>query len=147
MPIHGSLFQEFAETTGADPFTLQNKKMLKVQMQYGPVLAKLGSMVAYQGDVGFQNTGSGGMSKMLKSKMTGEGVSMMTCEGTGELFVADMASEEVMNRVKDDFRGGVRSSVNGTPTLFLNDMRHSGALDFDTLRSALEAAARARASR
>jgi uncharacterized protein (AIM24 family) len=90
MPIHGSLFQEYAETTGADPFTLQNKKMLKVQMQYGPVMAKTGSWWL-QGDVRFQNTGSGGMSKMLKSKMTGEGVSMMTCEGTGELFVADMA--------------------------------------------------------
>ena len=37
MPIHGSLFQEYAETTGQDPFTLQNKKMLKIQMQYGPV--------------------------------------------------------------------------------------------------------------
>ena len=38
-------------------------------------------MVAYQGDVRFQNTGSGGMSKMLKSKMTGEGVNMMTLRG------------------------------------------------------------------
>jgi uncharacterized protein (AIM24 family) len=51
--IHGTLFQEYAETTGADPFTLQNKKMLKVFMQYGPVMAKTGSMVAYQGDVRF----------------------------------------------------------------------------------------------
>ena len=89
MPIHGSLFQEYAETTGQDPFTNQNKKMLKVAMQYGPVMARTGSMVAYQGDVKFTNSGSGGMSKLLKSKMTGEGVDMMTCEGTGELFLAD----------------------------------------------------------
>ena len=77
MPIHGSLFTEYAETAGQDPFTLQNKKMLKIQMQYGPVNCKLGSMVAYQGDVRFQNTGSGGLNKMLKSKLTGEGVNMM----------------------------------------------------------------------
>ena len=57
MPIHGSLFQEYAETTGQDPFTLQNKKMLKIQMQYGPVNTKLGSMVAYQGDARFAALG------------------------------------------------------------------------------------------
>jgi hypothetical protein len=33
MPIHGSMFQEFQETTGQDPFTLQNKKLLKINMQ------------------------------------------------------------------------------------------------------------------
>jgi uncharacterized protein (AIM24 family) len=93
MPIIGSLFQDYTETTGQDPFTHQNKKLLKVHMGFGPVFAKLGSMVAYQGDVRFQNTGSGGLNKMLKSKMTGEGVNMMQCEGTGELFLADMASE------------------------------------------------------
>jgi len=102
MPIHGSLFQEFAETTGQDPFTLQNKKMLKVAMQYGPVFAKLGSMVAYQGDVRFQNQGSGGLNKMVKSKLTGEGVNMMTAEGTGELFLADMASEIQVMYLEND---------------------------------------------
>lgn len=62
-------------------------------------------------------------------------------------FVADMASEEVMNRVKEDFRGGVRSSVNGTPTLFLNDVRYHGSFDLDALRTALDTAASAPASR
>ncbi len=62
-------------------------------------------------------------------------------------FVADMASDEVMNRVKEDYRGGVRSGVDGTPALFLNDVRHHGSIDLDTLQTALEAAARHRASR
>ena len=31
MPIHGSLFQDFKETEAADPFALQNKKLLKIQ--------------------------------------------------------------------------------------------------------------------
>ena len=42
MAIHGSLFQTYQENPSADPFVLQNKKMLKISMQYGPVFAKLG---------------------------------------------------------------------------------------------------------
>jgi uncharacterized protein (AIM24 family) len=103
MPIHGTLFQEFAETTGADPFSLQNKKMLKVQMQYGPVIARLGSMVAYQGDVRFAKGSSGGLNKMLKSKLTGEGIDVMICEGTGELFLAQEASEIQVFYLENDF--------------------------------------------
>jgi len=102
MTIHGSLFQDYQETTGQDPFVLQNKKLLKINMGYGPVNAKLGSMVAYQGDVSFQNTGSGGLNKMLKKAVTGEGVNMMQATGTGELFVADMASEVQVFYLEND---------------------------------------------
>ena len=112
MPIHGSLFQDYAETTGTDPFTLQNKKMLKIAMQYGPVNARTGSMVAYQGDVKFTNTGSGGLNKMMKSKLTGEGVDIMMCEGSGELFVADQASEIQVFYIENDM-----VSVNGASVL------------------------------
>lgn len=124
MPIHGTLFQDYAETTGADPFTLQNKKMLKCFMQYGPVMAKLGSMVAYQGDVRFTNSGSGGLNKMLKSKLTGEGVNMMQCEGTGELFLADMASEIQVFYLENDM-----VSVNGASILAF-----SQSIDWDIHR-------------
>jgi uncharacterized protein (AIM24 family) len=124
MTIHGSLFQDYAETTGQDPFTLQNKKMLKVQMQYGPVMAKTGSMVAYQGDVRFQNQGSGGLNKLVKSKLTGEGVDMMTCEGTGELFLADMASEIQVVYLDNDM-----ISVNGA-----NVLAFSASIDWDIHR-------------
>ena len=90
--IHAD-FTEFKETTGADPFTLQNKKLLKVFLQYGPVKARIGSMVAYQGEAKFEHGGSGGMSGMLKSKMTGEGVPIMNVTGSGEVFLADQAAE------------------------------------------------------
>jgi protein-disulfide isomerase len=62
-------------------------------------------------------------------------------------FVADMASEEVMNRVKEDFRGGVHSGVNGTPTFFVNGVRYNGSYDLDALTRALETAAGVRATR
>ena len=88
MAIHGSLFQTYQENPSADPFVLQNKKMLKISMQYGPVFAKLGSMVAYQGDVRFENTGSGGLNKMFKAAVTGEGVKMMRCTGTCLLYTS-----------------------------------------------------------
>ena len=124
MPIIGSLFQEFTETTGADPFTHQNKKMLKVHMGFGPINARLGSMVAYQGDVRFQNMGSGGLNKMVKSKLTGEGVQMMHCEGSGELFLADFASEIQVFYLDNDM-----VSVNGA-----NVLAFSASIEWDIKR-------------
>ncbi len=47
-------------------------------------------------------------------------------------------------RVRADFAGGVRSGVNGTPTFFLNDQRHNGAFDFDSLVDAIERATTSR---
>lgn len=40
-------------------------------------------------------------------------------------------------RVRADFRGGVRSGVNGTPTFFINGVRHDASFDYDTLVSAI----------
>ena len=90
--IHAD-FTEFKETSGADPFTLQNKKLLKVFLQYGPVKARIGSMVAYQGDATFSHAGSGGLGGFMKSKMTGEGVPVMDITGGGEVFLAEQAAE------------------------------------------------------
>jgi uncharacterized protein (AIM24 family) len=50
-------------------------------------------MVAYQGQVSFEHAGSGGVSRMLKKAMTGEGANMMKMSGTGEVFLADLAQE------------------------------------------------------
>ena len=35
---------------------------------------------------------------------------------------------------------GVRSGVNGTPTFFINGLRHDGTFDLDTLVDAIEVA-------
>lgn len=45
------------------------------------------------------------------------------------------------DRVREDFMSGVRSGVNGTPTFFINGVRHDGSFDYDTLMSAIAAAA------
>ena len=112
MPLHGALLEEFKEKSSTDPFSLQNKKLLKINMGYGPVWAKTGSMVAYQGDVRFENKGSGGLGKMLKQAVTGEGVDMMQCTGTGELFVADLAADVQVLYLENDM-----VSVNGASVL------------------------------
>jgi len=44
---------------------------------------------------------------------------------------------EFGKRVKDDFLGGVRSGVNGTPTFFINGIRHDGPYDYETLAAAI----------
>ena len=102
MTIHGSLFQEFKEKETQDPFALQNNTLLRIDMRYGEVWARTGSMVAYQGDVRFMNKGSGGLGRMLKAAATGEGVKMMQCSGSGELFVADEASEIQVMYLEND---------------------------------------------
>ncbi len=50
------------------------------------------------------------------------------------------------NRVREDFRSGVRSGVNGTPTFFINGLRHDAAWDLETLSNALETASTNRRS-
>jgi uncharacterized protein (AIM24 family) len=112
MTIHGSLFTDYRETGSTDPFALQNKKMLKIQMQYGPVWARTGSMVCYQGDVKFENKGSGGLGKMFRQAVSGEGVDMMQCTGQGELFVAEQAAEIQVLYLEND-----AISVNGANVL------------------------------
>ena len=57
------------------------------------IQAKLGTMVAYQGDVKFEHAGSGGMARMLKKAFTGEGTSLMKMTGSGEVFLADQAQD------------------------------------------------------
>ena len=49
---------------------------------------------------------------------------------------ASLASEIYRDRIDHDFRGGIRSGVNGTPTFFINGVRHDGPFDFDTLLQA-----------
>jgi protein-disulfide isomerase len=57
-------------------------------------------------------------------------------------FDADISSEIFARNVREDFRSGLRSGVNGTPTFFINDLRYDGAHTVDAMQSALEEAAR-----
>lgn len=111
MTLHGTLFTQYAENTSQDQFSLQGKKMLKVQMGYGPVWALEGSMVAYQGSLRFEKK-STGVQRMLKGALTGEGVNIMRCEGQGEMFLGDRASDVQVLYLDND-----SISVNGSSVL------------------------------
>jgi hypothetical protein len=52
---------QFNETQSQDAFSLQNSKLLKVRLDAVTIQAKLGSMVAYQGEVTFEHAGTGGI--------------------------------------------------------------------------------------
>ena len=51
-----------------------------------------------------------------------------------------LETKEFQPRVKADFSGGVRSGVNGTPTFFINSVRHDGSYDFASLVEAIDQA-------
>ena len=94
--------EQFKETEGGEAFRLQSSKLLKVELAGVEIQAKLGSMVAYQGDVRFEHAGSGGLSRMLKKAMTSEGADLMKVSGSGEIFLADMAQEIQLLRLENE---------------------------------------------
>ena len=101
MSVESSL-KEFKETEGKESFELQHSKCLKVNLDGETIQAKLGSMVAYQGDVKFEHAGSGGLKRMAKKAVTGEGAELMKISGTGEVFLADLAQEIQLLKLSDE---------------------------------------------
>jgi protein-disulfide isomerase len=58
-----------------------------------------------------------------------------------ELFDKELGEHVHAARVHDDFMSGVRSGVNGTPTFYINGVRHDDSYEMETLLAALERAA------
>jgi protein-disulfide isomerase len=58
-----------------------------------------------------------------------------------ESFENDLAEHVHATRVHEDFMSGVRSGVNGTPTFYINGVRHDDSYELETLVAALEQAA------
>jgi protein-disulfide isomerase len=57
-------------------------------------------------------------------------------------FASELAGQVHAPKVREDFMSGVRSGVNGTPTFFINGVRHDGSWDIASLVTALQRAAR-----
>jgi protein-disulfide isomerase len=51
---------------------------------------------------------------------------------------AALESAQFAERVRADFKSGVRSGVNGTPTFFINGQRHDGSWEFAELLLVLD---------
>ncbi len=56
-----------------------------------------------------------------------------------ERFVTDLRSHVHAGKLREDFLGGIRSGVNGTPTFFINGVRHNGGYELEELLEALRA--------
>ncbi|MRH88024.1 stress protein [Nocardia sp. SYP-A9097] len=109
----------------------QGGKMIKVAVN-GEVMARAGSMVAYQGELQFKALGSGGIGRAIQQRLTGEGVPLMKVTGRGDLFLANGAAD--VHTVDLDGSDGL--TINGAnvlafdPTLTYNIKMVQGAAGF-----------------
>jgi protein-disulfide isomerase len=55
-----------------------------------------------------------------------------------EDLLSTLESREFLPAIKEDFLGGVRSGVNGTPTFFINGYRYQGLNEFEDLVEAID---------
>jgi uncharacterized protein (AIM24 family) len=116
--------QQFKETETGEAFSLQNPRLLKVELADVTIQAKRGAMVAYQGDVKFEHAGSGGVGRLLKKVATGEDLRLMKASGKGEVFLADHAQH--VHLIKLD----AESITVNTPNLLAFD----AGIDWDIKR-------------
>jgi len=55
-----------------------------------------------------------------------------------ENLIREVENGAFSERIREDFRIGVRSGVNGTPTFFINEERYDGSWDFESLLTVLQ---------
>jgi uncharacterized protein (AIM24 family) len=100
--------QHYGQTQVRDRMSNHGAKIAKVIMQAGPdVLARTGSMIAYEGLIDFKPNPPQ-ISSMIRSWATGEGVPLMVCTGQGELYLADYGKDVIVMQLQ-----GEALSVNG----------------------------------
>ena len=119
----GAPLDRFREVETGEAFTPQNPRLLKIELSETSVMARNGSMVAYQGEVRFEHKG-GGFGRLLKKAATGEGLRLMQASGSGEVFLANQAMLVHVLRLDDD-----SITVNGT-----NILAFETGIDWDVTR-------------
>lgn len=113
---------EFVATTGdkvrnEGAFELEGARFLQVNLN-GAVWTKMGSMVAYRGQIRFTREGllEHGIGKMLKRAVSGEGTRLTKAEGTGVMYLADSGKKVTVLDL-----GGQTLYVNGNDILAFQD--------------------------
>ena len=99
--MRGDLEALGERTDAADAFALENPWLLKATLAGGELQARLGSMVAYQGDLRFERAKSG-LRRIFKRALTTEGGRLMKVSGTGEVFLAHLAQQVYRVRLDED---------------------------------------------
>jgi uncharacterized protein (AIM24 family) len=106
--MQGQLMQHYGAVQTHERMSTHGPKICKVNMQQGgDVLARAGSMIAYEGLIQF-NPNPPQIASMVRSWATGEGVPLMVCTGQGDLFLADYGKEVIVMQLTNE-----ALSVNG----------------------------------
>ncbi len=109
-PIVGSkhALAEFVRRTtqrdrGHGVFELESERILELNLD-GLVWMKLGSMVAYHGDVRFtrERMMEHGIGKLLKRALSGESTSLAKAEGRGTVYLADRGKKIIVLELADE---------------------------------------------
>jgi uncharacterized protein (AIM24 family) len=92
--------------------TVHSSKTLKVTMATGhDLLAKAGSMIAYEGYVQFDGPPAT-LRRSAEEMVTGEGGKLMLCRGDGDLYLADYGGDVIVLHLDNE-----ALSVNGATLL------------------------------
>ena len=107
---------------GQGLFELESDRMLEINLD-GLVWTKMGSMVAYLGNIKFTREGvfEHGVKKLLKRAVTGEGTTLTKAEGQGTLYLADSGKKITILKLN-----GESICVNGNDLLAFE-----GDIDWD----------------
>lgn len=100
--------EDFIQSTGERDlgqgvFELERERLLEVNLN-SMVWTKMGSMVAYTGNIKFTREGvlEHGLGKLVKVSLTGEGVSLTKAEGRGKLYLADKGKKISVLKLEND---------------------------------------------
>lgn len=88
---------------GHGVFELESPRMLEVNLN-GRMNTKMGSMVAYTGNIGFKREGvmDQGIGNLLKKAVSGEGMRISYAEGQGKLYLADAGKKIILLKLEGD---------------------------------------------
>ena len=105
---------------GQGTFELESARLLEINLA-GEVWTKMGSMVAYKGQIKFTREGilEHGIGKLLKKAVSGEGTRLTKASGNGSLYLADTGKKVTILELR-----GESIFVNGNDLLaFEPDIR------------------------
>jgi uncharacterized protein (AIM24 family) len=90
-------------THGASMFEIEEQRFLDIQLN-GMVWTKMGSMVAYRGNIKFTREGvfEHGIGKLLKKAFTGESLQLTKAEGNGSLYLADEGKKVIIIELNNE---------------------------------------------
>src|SRR5918996_647140 len=97
-----------------DAFVLENPWLLKATLSGGELQARLGSMVAYQGELRFERARAG-WQRIFKRALTTEGGRLMRVSGTGQVLLAlESGIEWDIRRIRRGLAGQVSGGLFNT---------------------------------